>query len=452
MAIIGAKHDIRRQGSNVPVIRVESMKSRARADSLTSSRSRLAGVLALSAMLAAIGGCGPTAPPTSGPSASAVIAQPSGPPVLGIDWARAPSVEVPKNFGVDPSDPPITGTHPILRIPGQAMIADVTPLPGHGFVAVGYVPPDWIPVAWTSPDGLTWSIHLTMGATDFTFPVSVAGGADGTVAAVGRSGPKPVAWTSADGAAWQQHAVSLLDGSGVAERMTTIAAGSHGYVAGGSVGPELFDRHARLWTSTDGTEWAPVPDDPVVFANAEVRAITPFGEGFVAVGVVGEAQHPSGAVAWTSADGSKWTRVEDPSFSDGVAVSVVPAPFGGLVAVGSDVGRKEAVAWTSPDGRRWTRAPSEPSREHSGGFVWMTDVVAIGDSVIGIGDYQGLQRGTATSWVSRDGTHWAQARSAPVQEQGEFYAITPGGPGAIVVGSFGAPDSYVPTIWLSPGR
>src|SRR5258705_9328428 len=59
----------------------------------------------------------------------------------------------------------------------------------------------------------------------------------------------------------------------------------------------------------------------------------------------------------------------------------------------------------------------------------MTDVVAIGDVVIGIGDYQGLQRGTATSWVSGDGIHWDQARSAPVQEQGEFYAITPGGPG-----------------------
>ncbi len=82
----------------------------------------------------------------------------------------------------------------------------------------------------------------------------------------------------------------------------------------------------------------------------------------------------------------------------------------------------------------------------------MTDVVAIGDAVIGIGDYQGLQRGTATSWISRDGTSWERARSAPVQEQGEFYAITPGGPGAIVVGSYGAPDSYLPTVWFTPAR
>jgi hypothetical protein len=378
-------------------------------------------------------------------------AQPSGPPVLGIDWGHATSVDRPTNFEVDPSDPAITGKHPILRIPGQATISDVTPLPRGGFTAVGYVPPGWTPVSWTSPDAQTWSIH-TIGTTGFTFPVSVATGADGTAVAVGRSANLPVAWTSADGVTWQEHPVPRRQGSGVAERMTTVVATDHGYVAGGSLGPELFDRHARFWTSADGVVWQSVADDPTAFANAEVRAITKFGDGFVAVGVVGTAQHATGAVAWTSADGSTWTRVDDPSFVDGIAVAVVPAPFGGLVAVGSDLARHEAAAWTSPDGRHWTRAPNEVSREHSGGFAWMTDVVAIGDSVIGIGDYQGLQRGTAISWVSHDGLSWVQARSAPVQQQGEFYAITQGGPGVIAVGAFGAPDSYVPTIWLSPGR
>jgi hypothetical protein len=407
-------------------------------------RDRLAAGLGLWAVLVGAAGCGLSAPP-----ASDAIAQPRGPAVLGIDWARAAAVEAPKNYEADPS---YNGVHPMLRIPGQAMIADVTALPGGGFVAVGYVPPDWVPVAWTSPDGQTWSIHLTMGASTFTFPVAVAAGADGPVVAVGRSGPLPVAWTSRDGATWDQHAVARLESGDIAERMTSVVRGPGGFVAGGSIGPELFDRHARFWMSPDGSQWKPIPDDPVAFANAEVRAITASGDGFVAVGVVGTAQHPSGAVAWTSADGSNWVRVDDPSFADGVAVAVAAAPFGGLVAVGSDVARHEAVAWVSVDGRRWTRAPNEASREHSGGFAWMTDVVAIGDAVIGVGDYQGLQRGTAISWVSRDGLHWTQARSAPVQEQGEFYAIVPGGPGAIAVGSFGAPDSYVPTVWVSPGR
>ena len=147
---------------------------------------------------------------------------------------------------------------------------------------------------------------------------------------------------------------------------------------------------------------------------------------------------------------STWTRVDDPSFAGGLAVAVATAPFGGLIAVGSNLDRTQAVAWTSPDGRYWTRLPSEQFGSHP--YQWMTDVVAIGDTVVVVGDYQSGQRGTATAWVSRDGTHWVQARTAPVQEQVEFYAITPGGPGAIAVGSFGAPDSYVPGVWLSPGR
>jgi hypothetical protein len=405
--------------------------------------------LIVGALLAAVGGCGPTAPPPSAAPASAAIAQPSGPPVLGIDWTRAASVERPENFDGDKDAPAYTGTHPILRIPGQAMMVDVVGTAGDGFAAVGYIPPDWIPTAWTSPDADDWSIH-SMGTSEFTFPVALTRGVDGTLVAVGRSGPVPCAWTSADGVAWQRHPVPQLDDEGIAERMTSVVATDRGYLAGGSVGPELFDRHARFWTSGDGSDWQPVPDDPEVFANAEVRSITTFEDGFVAVGVAGPAQEPSGVVAWTSNDGVSWTRVDDPSFVDGIAVAVIAVPFGGLVAVGSDIGRREAVTWTSPDGRRWSKAPSEPSRQYAG-FVWMTDVTAIGDTVVAIGVFQGLQRGTGTSWVSSDGLHWDRARPAPVQEQAEFYAITPGGPGAIVVGSFGAPDSYVPSVWLSPG-
>lgn len=385
-------------------------------------------------------GCDSTAP----------SAQPSGTPVLGMDWGRAASVERPANYQETVS-PSYQGVHPILRFAGQAMMTDVMGLPEGGFVATGYVPPDWQPVSWTSADGATWSLH-SMGTTEFTFPVALASGADGTVVAVGHSGGEPVAWTSVDGVAWQRQAIPVFGDGGIAERVMTVAAGPQGYVAAGSVGPELLDRHARFWTSADGIEWQPVPDDPVAFANAEVRAVTAFQDGFVAVGVLGTMQDRTGAVAWTSPDGVTWTRADDPAFDGGIAIAVVAAPFGGLVAVGSDLDRREAVAWTSPDGRSWTRAPGEPSRQYPGGYVWMTDVVAIGDAVIGIGEHQGLQRGTATSWISSDGRTWERARTAPVQEQGEFYAITPGGPGAIVVGSYGAPDSYLPTVWVTPGR
>jgi hypothetical protein len=370
--------------------------------------------------------------------------------VLGIDWGRAASVERPVNYTATqpPSDNP---THPILRIPGQAYIVDLTPLPAGGLVAVGYSPPKWTAAAWTSPDGSTWVLHQ-IDPSEFSFAVAVATGADGNLVAVGRSGSLPVAWTTADGVTWQRQSVPTVGHDGVAERMTTVVATDTGYLAGGSSGPELFERHARFWTSPDGVTWEPVPDDDVAFANAEVRSIARFGDGFVAVGVVGSVQDHTGAVSWTSPDGVHWTRVDDPAFTGGTAVSVTSAPFGGLVAVGSDLDRHDAVAWVSPDGRKWTRAPNEASREYSGGFVWMTDVTVVGDQVLAVGDYQGLQRGTATAWVSHDGLTWERAHSAPVQEGAEFYAVIANGPGAIVVGAFGAPDSYVPEVWLSPAR
>lgn len=371
------------------------------------------------------------------------------PPRLGIDWGRAASVERPANFEETVS-PTYQAKHPILRIHGQATMADIAALAGGGFVVVGYAPLDWVPFAWTSADGDTWTIH-PMESIEFTFPVSLAAGGDGTLVAVGRSGNEPAAWTTTNGVEWARQSVPVLGGSGDPERMTAVASGARGFVAGGSVGPELFERHARFWRSADGVAWEPVPDDPVAFSDAEVRSITAFDGGFVAVGVVGSVQDPTGAVAWTSPDGVAWTRVDDPAFDAAVAVSVVPAPFGGLVAVGSTVDRRNAVAWTSPDGQVWTRAPDEPSRQHSGGFAWMTDVVAIGDVVIGVGDVQGLQHGTAISWVSRDGLAWEQARSAPVRQGAEFYAIVQAGSnGAIAVGAFGAPDSYVPEVWITP--
>ena len=79
-------------------------------------------------------------------------------------------------------------------------------------------------------------------------------------------------------------------------------------------------------------------------------------------------------------------------------------------------------------------------------------MTVVGDELIAVGNYVGLQRGTATSWVSRDGLHWEKANDAPVQQQAELYAVVPAGPGVVSVGSFGAPDDYIPIVLLSPAR
>ena len=148
-------------------------------------------------------GCESFAPSTAGLSTSPVPTAAAGPAELGIDWARVASVDRPGNYEatVPPNYP---GNHPILRIQGQATMSDIAGLSGGGFVAVGYVPPDWVPVSWTSATGSDWMIH-SIEPSSFTFPVSLAVGSTGTVAAVGRSGGLPVAWTSADGVAWERH-------------------------------------------------------------------------------------------------------------------------------------------------------------------------------------------------------------------------------------------------------
>src|SRR3954452_18298482 len=95
--------------------------------------------------------------PTRSPS-------PLGPPVLGIDWGKAPSVERPEDAFAQPSAgaslaaPEGTGRsgHP-LHFPGQAMLVDLAALPSGELVSIGYVYPGWHPAAWTSTDAMSWA-------------------------------------------------------------------------------------------------------------------------------------------------------------------------------------------------------------------------------------------------------------------------------------------------------
>jgi len=391
--------------------------------------------LALVAIIALASGC----------QATAQTPLPTSPPVLGIDWGRTLGIELPPNFQ-ETVPPDFQQVHPILRFAGQAILSDVIAAQGT-LVAVGYVPPDWIPASWTSSNSLDWAYH-PFGSTAFTFPVALTSGSGGALVAVGRQVNNPVAWTSSDGASWQLHNVTILGGT-PAERMTTVTATDFGYLAGGSAGPELFERHARFWTSRDGVTWDPVADDQATFADAEVTAVTALGNEFIAVGVLGPAQHHTGGVAWTSPDGRSWTRIDDPAFKDGVVSAMIVSPFGGVLAVGSNIEKKAALAWTSADGQHWQRITVGDYGDKRN--LWMTDVAAVGDRVVGVGTAQATQRASATSWVSTDAVHWEQAHPAPIFEQLELLAVTAGGPGAVAVGVFGGPDSAVPRVLLTPG-
>jgi hypothetical protein len=279
-----------------------------------------------------------------------------------------------------------------------------------------------------------------------SFGVAVTARPDGTFIAVGRAGPDPAAWTSPDGIAWTR--VRVDRSSIERERMTAIVATSNVVIAGGSAGPELGDRHAIFWRSPDGVAWTPVADDPG-FDGAEVASIVVSGAGFVALGHLGTGQRSTGTIAWRSPDGEHWERIDSPELGGGIAVALV-STRSGLLAVGSDGDEREAVAWSSPDGLIWTRAPQEPSRLYFGQKVRMTDVAVTAAGFVGVGNYVGVQFGTGTSWLSTDGVHWIQAPDQPTFGQAEPEAVIVWNNRLIIVGSRGAPDNYIPSVWLSP--
>jgi hypothetical protein len=420
----------------------------------------LGGALIATSLLA---GCSIPASQPAGPTSSVAL-RPTLEPAFGLTWTMAPAVELPGDAFAIPSNPatgpanPGTAGHP-GHFPGQSIIADVA-VSGSRLVAIGYVGlgGSWHALAWTSEDGLAWTVR-DLDPRPGSFAVAVTVAAGGSFVAVGRVGREAAAWRTPDGVVWSPAVVAGSGGEAagggadrppeLAERMTAIVATPLGLVAGGSVGPELGARRARLWRSTDGAAWRPVADEDA-FDGGEIRALATLPTGLVALGRLGTGQRSTGSVAWRSTDAGSWTRIDDPALAGGL-VAAVAVTDGRLLAVGSDLDEREAVAWSSSDGTTWARAPSEAARLHVGEKIRMTDVVSTPAGFVAVGNYVGVQFGTGTSWLSRDGVSWSQAPDQPTLGQAEPEAVVTWGQRLVIVGSRGAPDNYIPSIWISPG-
>jgi hypothetical protein len=415
----------------------------------------LAGALAASVALVACTTPPPSAPAES-PASTSRIAAPTPAAAFGLTWGLVEGVELPEAAFAIPTDLPTAPTGPDTaghpgHFVGQSIVHDVTAV-GDRLVAVGYTAVEgiWTADAWTSTIATSWALS-TIDDRPGSFAVAVTDRGEARFVAVGRSGPDAAAWISADGRSWSRADVRRLTAgarAGDPERITTVISTPAGMLAGGSAGPELGDRRARFWRSPDGATWQPIADADA-FDGAEVVAITPILTGYLALGRLGSGQRQTGSVAWLSDDGATWRRVDDLALAGGL-VAAVAVTADGVLAAGSDLDEREAAVWTSTDGVAWSRVPREASRLHAGEKVRMTDVLATEAGFVGIGNFVGVQFGDGTSWLSRDGRAWMQAPLQPALGQGEPEAVAAWRDRLVMVGSRGAPDNYIPSVWMSP--
>jgi hypothetical protein len=400
----------------------------------------------------------PSTSPSGGPASPSAAptgsAPPTAPPVLGVDWEKIYDVEQPAgNPLITP--PPIThpngSDHPGHYQGGQADLVDVV-AGGPGLVAVGFFDHGPAAAIWTSVDGTVWRLVTDFPITDGTLAEAIGAGPRGLLAG-GVDGRSAAAWISPDGLVWQG-----VDGGTAFEdrqaplQITTVVPWGTGWVAGGYLGTFAGPLRAAFWSSPDGRVWTRVPDGPA-FEDSRVTGLVTLGDRLVAVGGTGTYNQRTGGAAWTSSDGQSWTRVPDsPDLGAGVLWAVA-AGGPGLVAVGADPDDRAALAWTSTDGVAWTRVPDAPALENFGLKIRMQDVARVGDQLMAGGHLLfGTQYPSAVVWHSRDGVDWERAPDVPALGDGEISGLIAGGPGAVAVGTVGAPDFFIPTVWLSPGR
>jgi hypothetical protein len=399
--------------------------------------------------------------PGASPAGSAVPV-PSAVAVLGETWA--------------PATVPVVLDRPVGRI--EAVTAG-----GPGFVAVGRGcignTPSCEAIVWTSADGRSWVRAPGSDATNIgsAFPMSgpeigmfdVAAGSPGIVAIgyAARPDMQATVWFSPDGTSWER----LPLGGVASTRVHAVAWDGREFVVVGEdrtnpprTAQEIVKARAKaaVWTSADGRTWSRVPhtadldvggfidtmEDPGSGGMADVVAGP---GGLVAVGStcsstpVGAQAHCEPA-AWTSANGSAWTRSAGMPALAGV-LNAVAASGSGYVAVGAqtcDPGTSApvgcpALVLTSPDGRTWSQQPfAQPGS--------LETVSAIGGRFVAT-----THDGPRTVWVSGDGTSWApaSAQGGPPTETGGadwHLAATP----SVAVWLGKQTESDDPAAWVSP--
>lgn len=225
-------------------------------------------------------------------------------------------------------------------------------------------------------------------------------------------------WTverSADGMRWRSVPGARLPAPLVADRVTgpRIAAADGRIVLAGIVADGQGGQRFATWSSVDGRRWtdaaisAPAGRPPAT--SLELRSVVAADGRWFALA---DGNGATGAHAWTSTDGRRWTAVvpKTPEGTVLVAVSAGPSRLLGVARPGDPTLPDLLVE--SLDGRRWAaRAPLPVERAAS---------VAIGETAGGR-VVVAVQRSPVEPievWISRDdGASWTKTLDGSVAVQ-----------------------------------
>jgi hypothetical protein len=249
-----------------------------------------------------------------------------------------------------------------------------------------------------------------------------------------------MAWHATGNAhAWQRADVDLdpaigelTDALATVQTVFGVAATPAGWIAVGSEQPDPRAWNiglAAVWASNDGKAWQRA-DDPSLKPRGlmveVMRSVVTLGDLLLATGVTDEHGDVDAAV-WTSRDGQRWTRVDDPALTrpDDQLPNDVIAAGPGLVMVGNvgttspldptDRRRGQPAVWTSTDGQRWqlqTLPVPAATRTMSHQLVAVTQG---GPGLVAVGVAQEGDRRLPIVWISHDGRTWQPGGIPTVQ-------------------------------------
>ncbi|WIX78392.1 hypothetical protein QRX50_44755 [Amycolatopsis carbonis] len=253
-----------------------------------------------------------------------------------------------------PVDLPVSGTRVLGFVRTSSGIVMTGSVPGPS----GRAPAAWLngtAVPLFPATGYGRQAELTLPAASGARLLALGSAYGGA-----HANPRPTIWTGSvtDGLTEHAQPVELLGG----ERAVTTsgsAAGPAEFVLTGQWDHRSGGVGAAVWTSADGASWA-LREDPALLSTASeqtrVLAAAFDGQDYVAVGDArsGLSVRP---MAWTSADGSAWTRVSLPSPADSASAWRVTCSGSACDAVGVTTEQRLAC-WHS--GPSWTTAAGGP--------------------------------------------------------------------------------------------